>query len=66
MFICLQVIKKNELERTNKSRNAPFRSCARGLVIARLTMHYGTVLGGVSMEEGRLGPLSQCLTFDEL
>ena len=24
---------------------SPFRSCARDLVIARLTMHHGTVLG---------------------
>ena len=25
--------------------NSPFQSCARGLVIATLAMHHGTVLG---------------------
>ena len=38
---CVKFVLKRELSRSN----SPFRSWARGLGIATLTMHHGTVLG---------------------
>ena len=44
-FTCSEHSVRIRRSKRRSTGNYPFRNCARGLVIATLTIHHGTVLG---------------------